>query len=58
MPTRISSDPLTLLCFLPIAIWEGWLWRLLVDRVFLNHDDELWQGYGVLSTQFAGELAV
>ena len=38
-----------------VALWEGWVWRFLVARVFDNHDGELWEGYGVLKAKFLGE---
>ncbi|KAH6617555.1 hypothetical protein F5144DRAFT_395169 [Chaetomium tenue] len=33
------------------SIFEGWIWRTLFDRVFNQHDHELWEGYGRLKPQ-------
>jgi hypothetical protein len=30
------------------GIFEGWIWRILVDRVFKAHDGERWEGYGAM----------
>ncbi|KAK3897563.1 hypothetical protein C8A05DRAFT_38879 [Staphylotrichum tortipilum] len=37
------------------TIFEGWIWRLLVNRVFLTHDGELWDGFGPFMDKFALE---
>lgn len=54
-----SPDPLWLhsdQILATIAIFEGWIWRILVDRVFETHDGELWDGYGGLVTKLGGKL--
>jgi hypothetical protein len=38
-----------------LGIFEGWIWRTLLDRVFKAHDGELWEGYGRLVTQLDRE---
>ncbi len=47
--TTIKAGGLTL--FSP-AIFDGWIWRILVNQVFLSHDAELWDSYSPLMAKF------
>jgi hypothetical protein len=40
------------------GIFEGWIWRILVDRVFKTHDGERWEKYGAMVKKLEREWLV